>query len=76
MALTLVSYVNTNMSLDQIISNATTVLGSSKGQVQELYLPATGTYVQETREGQSMLYDTDWSANTQQLYAFIYDRER
>ena len=53
---------------------ATTVVGSDDlGNVDTFRLPANDTYVQETRNEQSMFYDCDWAANTSQLYNFIYE---
>jgi anionic cell wall polymer biosynthesis LytR-Cps2A-Psr (LCP) family protein len=73
MAFTLSGYVSTNLSVDQIISAATTVLNSNLAEVEQFRLPINDSYVQETRNEQSMLYDTDWNANTQELYNFIYN---
>lgn len=73
MVFSLSGYVSTNLSVDQIISTATTVLGSNLSEVEQFRLPVNDSYVQETRNEQSMLYDTDWALNTRQLFSFIYD---
>lgn len=73
LAFSLSGYVSTNLSVDQIISTATTVLNSNLAEVEQFRLPINDSFVQETRNEQSMLYDTDWNANTQALYGFIYD---
>ena len=65
--------MSTNLSVDQIISTATTVINSNLAEVEQFRLPINDSFVQETRNEQSMLYDTDWNANTQALYGFIYD---
>ena len=68
----LFSYVTTNMSIDQLMGLATTVFASS-AEVEQLRLPMEKTYVQETRNNESMLYDTDWETNKRELYNFIYN---
>ena len=73
MAMSLAGYVKTNLSVDQIISVAATVLGSGLTDVDQLRLPVEGTYVQDTREGESMLYDTNWEMNKTTLMEFIYE---
>ena len=73
LAFSLSGYVSTNLSVDQIISTATTVINSNLAEVEQFRLPINDSFVQETRNEQSMLYDTDWNANTQALYGFIYD---
>ena len=72
LAMSMFGYVRTNISIDQIISIAATVISSDFDEVEQFRLPINDSYVQETRNEQSMLYDTDWEENTQQLYNFIY----
>ena len=69
---TLQQYVETNMTLDEIVSTAERVLNSDFGEVETMVLPVTDTYVQETRNGQSMFYDVDWATNSRELQNFIY----
>ena len=69
---TLQQYVETNMTLDEIVATAERVLNSDFGEVETMVLPVTDTYVQETRNGQSMFYDVDWATNSRELQNFIY----
>lgn len=73
MAISMFSYIETNLSVDQIISVATSVITSNLAEVDQFRLPVNDSFVQETRREQSMLYDCDWNLNTQQLYSFIYN---
>ena len=70
----LLGYVTTNMSSDDIISVALTVVSSDFTEIEQLRLPVNGTYVLETRDGESMLYDTNWDSNATALYEFIYGK--
>ena len=49
------------------------VLGSDMSEVPQLRLPEKDTYVQDTRDGQAMLYDTNWDVNAAAIYSFIYE---
>ena len=69
---TALPYVYTNLDGSAILSIAPTVTGSDLSNVETLRLPLQGTYVQDTRGGQDMLYDTDWTRNSNELRAFIY----
>ncbi|MGI6239784.1 MAG: LCP family protein, partial [Christensenellales bacterium] len=66
-------YVRTNFSINDIMKYAITVLDSDLSKIEQLRLPENGSYKQETRREQSMLYDTDWTHNTLLLHSFIYD---
>ena len=68
-------YVTTNLTLDQILQVALVVTGNGfdASSVQTMRVPVNGSYVQEQRNGQYMLYDTDWVRNATELYSFIYD---
>ena len=66
-------YFATNLTIDQIVSVATTVLSSEHLSVEQFRLPVNDTYKQETRNEQSMLYDCDWEKNALELYNFIYE---
>lgn len=70
---TLFQYVSTNIDMKTAITVATKVLGSDMSEVPQLRLPEKDTYVQDTREGQAMLYDTNWDANAAAIYSFIYE---
>lgn len=65
-------YLKTNMSIDSILAVAIKVTQSGLSDVESLRLPINGSYTQETRDGQDMLYDCDWNANASELYYFIY----
>ena len=67
------SYIRTNMSLDTILSVAITVVQNGIDDVPSFRLPVNDSYVQETRNNQSMLYDCDWSKNASELKYFIYE---
>ena len=71
MAMSLSSYVNTNMSIDDIITVAITVVTSDLN-VGQLRLPVQSSYSLETRDGESMLYDTNWETNAAAVFEFIY----
>ena len=78
-ALEIVSLVNTfsgdvktNLDLNRIAEIAMTVLNSNLGEVETFRIPMNGTYKEEKRNNQSMLYDCDWSTNSRELYSFIY----
>ena len=68
----LMQYVETNMTLEEIISIADKVLNSGLEGAETMAVPVTDTYVQETRNNQSMFYDIDWTTNTRELQNFIY----
>lgn len=70
--LTLLQYLETNLTIDEIVSIAVTVLNSNLENVETMTIPVEGSYVQETRNNQSMFYDVDWATNTRQLHNFIY----
>jgi len=72
MGASLFSNVQTNMSLEHVLEIANVVLQSSDLEIETLRLPVNGSYKQESRNNQAMLYDTDWQHNTLELYNFIY----
>ena len=72
LGMTLQQYVETNMTLDEIVSTAERVLNSGLSGAETMVIPVTDTYTQETRNGQSMFYDVDWVTNTRELQNFIY----
>ena len=73
LATTALPYVRTNMTLDDMLSIATTVCSNGVTGLESFRLPINNSYVQESRNEQSMLYDCDWSANASALYSFIYE---
>ena len=64
--------VKTNLSVEDIISTAILV-GNGVTELDTFQLPVSGTYVEETRDGQAMLWDCDFTSNATQLYNFIYE---
>ena len=68
----LMQYVETNMTLDEIINIADKVLNSGLEGAETMVVPVTDTYVQETRNNQSMFYDVDWTTNAREVQNFIY----
>lgn len=72
LATDLFGYVRTNLSMDKLLAVATTVMKADLGSIEQFRLPINNSYKQETRNEQSMLYDTDLQTNTNELYSFIY----
>ena len=67
-------YFQTNMDLNQITNLASIVLGNtSQMSADGLRLPVNGTYKEEKRGNDAMLYDTDWTLNKRELHEFIYN---
>ena len=67
------NYFRTNLSMSDIISLASLVLNRTDfQQAQEMRLPVPGTYKEERRNDEAMLYDMDVSANQRELFNFIY----
>ena len=69
----MIDQVRTNMEINDIINVAIVVAGNGIGGFETLQLPVNGTYKQETRNDEAMLYDCDFAANSTQLYNFIYE---
>lgn len=68
----LIGNVTTNLDVNAMAKVAAVVLQSGVGEIKTLRMPVNGTYKQETRNEQSMLWDPDWNANKNELYNFIY----
>jgi len=66
------SNVQTNLTLDEILNIAMVVLQNDSLKIDSMRLPVNGSYSQDRRNEQDMLYDTDWEHNTLELYNFIY----
>lgn len=68
------NYFKTGLNLSTIVSLGNVVLNSADfAGAEQLRLPVNGTFKEETRNNESMLYDMDIEANTRALYAFIYN---
>lgn len=65
-------HFRTNMSLDTILSVAIKVTQNGVSNIESFRVPVNGTYTQDTRNNQDMLYDCDWEKNTSELHYFIY----
>lgn len=66
------SNLRTNLTLDEILAVAMQVMKSGLSDVDTFRLPINDSYVQESRNNQSMFYDCDWTTNANELYSFIY----
>ena len=66
--------VKTNLPFDDIFQIAMQVSTNGLPSIKSMYLPMSGTYKEETRNNQSMLYDCDFATNALQLYNFIYEQ--
>ena len=66
------NYVATNMDWTVIMQIANTVINNGISNVETMRLPVVGTYVEERRNDDARIYDTDWAANSMALYNFIY----
>ena len=73
LAASLMPYVETSLTLEEILGIGSAVLGREL-DIQETYLPIRGTYVPETRNGESMLYDCNFPENAAYLHRFIYGK--
>ena len=73
MVVNLQQYFSTNLDINTIVTTAASVLSSNNFSVGQFRVPVNGSYVQETRNEQSMLYDSDWAKNSLELYNFIYE---
>ena len=66
------NHLRTNMTLDEILAVGMIVMQKGITNVETFRLPVNDSYVQETRNNQSMFYDCDWAVNASQLHTFIY----
>ena len=69
----LMPYVETNMSLEEILGIGGAVLGKGLS-IEETYFPIRGTYTPDTRNGESMLFDCNFAENAAALHKFIYEQ--
>ena len=77
LGMTLQQYLETNMTLEEIINIADKVLNSGLESAETMVLPVTDTYVQETRNNQSMFYDhrlDDQHARIAKLHLLLRER--
>ena len=71
LGMTLQQYIETNMTLEEIIGTADKVLNSGLDGAETMVVPVTDTYVQETRNNQSMFYDVDWVTNAREVQKLL-----
>lgn len=65
--------VRTNLTIEEMMPIVNAVLNNGIANCKNMRLPVVGTYKQERRNEEDMLYDCDWNANHIQLYNFIYE---
>ena len=65
--------VRTNIDVKEISSVALKVAGNGLMGFETMQLPVQRTFQQETRKGDSRLWDCDFQTNALQLYNFIYE---
>ena len=69
----MIGNVKTNMELDDIIRIAILVAGNGIPNLETFRLPVQGTYKEERRNNNSLLWDCDFATNAVKLYDFIYE---
>ena len=69
----MIGNVKTNMELDDIIRIAILVAGNGIPDLETFRLPVQGTYKEERRNNNSLLWDCDFATNAVKLYDFIYE---
>jgi len=71
---TLLSYVDTNLTFSQVAELAGVGLQVNLGTLEQLRLPAEGTYTSDTVDGIWSI-KADFAKNAALLYDFIYGTE-
>jgi len=67
-------YIQTDVTIPELIGLAKTVLQSGVGKVTTGLMPISNTYVSDNRSSNgSALYEVDFAANAARLYKFIYE---
>ncbi len=73
LATEMIGQVKTNLPMNDIASLAMLVVGNGiSTDIETFRIPVQGTYKEETRNENSLLYDCDFEANATKLYDFIY----
>ena len=73
LATEMIGQVKTNLPLNDIASLAMLVVGNGiSSDIKTFRIPVQGTYKEENRNNNSLLYDCDFAANATKLYDFIY----
>ena len=65
--------IKTNMPANDILNTALVVLKNGASGFDSMRLPVTGTYSEERRNDEAMLWDCDFATNQLELYNFIYE---
>ena len=73
LASSMLTQVKTNLEINDIINTAALVAGNGVGNIKTMRLPVPGTYSEERRNDDAMLWDCDFAANATELYNFIYE---
>ena len=73
MATSMLDQVKTNLGVNDIINTAMLVASNGSSTMKSFRLPVTGTYSEERRNDDAMLWDCDFATNAVQLYNFIYE---
>ena len=74
LATSMLDQVRTNLEINDIINTAMLVAGNGISNIKTMRLPVPGTYSEERRNDDAMLWDCDFAANATQLYNFIYEQ--
>ena len=73
LATEMIGQVKTNLPLSDIASLAMLVVGNGiSSDVKTFRIPVQGTYKEEVRNNNALLYDCDFGTNATKLYDFIY----
>ena len=73
LAAEMIGQVKTNLPLKDIADLAILVVGNGiSTDIETFRIPVQGTYKEEVRNNNALLYDCDFAANATKLYDFIY----
>ena len=73
LATEMIGQVKTNLPLNEIANLAIQVVGNGiSSDIDTFRIPVQGTYKEERRNNNSLLYDCDFATNATKLYDFIY----
>ena len=73
LATEMIGQVKTNLPLNDIASLAMLVVGNGlTSDLETFRIPVQGTYKEEKRNNNALLYDCDFATNATKLYDFIY----
>lgn len=69
----MIGEVKTNLPFNDMFNLAVKVCANGLGNMKGFRMPIAGTFKEEYRNDQSMLYDCDFAKNALELYNFIYE---